>query len=74
MIIDHNSKSQLIIFNTALFYIRKTTASASKQNIFWHENEEIVKCCLNNKLYYRNLSSVENWVNNILLISIIKQE
>ena len=41
---------------------------------YWHENEEIVKYCLNNELYYRNLSSVENWVNNILLISTIKQE
>ena len=33
MIIDHNSKNQLIIINTALFYICMTTASASKQNI-----------------------------------------
>ena len=33
MIIDHNLKNQLIIINTALFLIRMTTASASKQNI-----------------------------------------
>ena len=32
MIIDHNSKNQLIIIKTALFYIRMTTASASEQN------------------------------------------
>lgn len=33
IIINHNSKNQLIIFNATLFYIHMTTASASKQNI-----------------------------------------
>ena len=52
MIIDHNSKNQLMIINTALFYICLTTLSASKQNIFWHENVEIIKCLQSQSPYF----------------------
>ena len=47
MIIDHNSKNQLTIINTALFCIRMIIASASKQNYII-----LARKCGNNQIMF----------------------